>query len=141
LNAIAIPLFFTTAHKYSRGKATRSNTLLPAIATNPTREFNMSGYWDYIPHPPRPPRGTQWWELPNQPVDMNFHEDLYRRYGPHYRRHPDAVFQYNGGWMGEGAQNRYDDWQLQWLDMQQDGGVAPAYGGFVHGPGYDVWWN
>ncbi|KJX94357.1 hypothetical protein TI39_contig4202g00019 [Zymoseptoria brevis] len=104
----------------------------------------MSNYWNTLPGRPTYPPRTQWFEDPREPQNSNFHDELYQRYGAHYPRHPEAVFQYNGGWAGTGGAQRYQDWQMQWLDMQggdNAGGVEPGYGGFVHGDGRNVWWG
>jgi hypothetical protein len=73
------------------------------------------------------------WDFPSglEFTDRYFHEDLRDRYGPRYRDHPDARFQYHGGWDGRAGRVTYDDWRGQFMDMQRDGRYqTPYHGGF-----------
>ncbi|SMR58162.1 unnamed protein product [Zymoseptoria tritici ST99CH_3D1] len=97
-------------------------------------------YRAYIPGQVQYPPGVPWYEGHGQPQDREFHRRLMRDYGEYYRRDPDVIFHYTGGWDGPGAQRRYRDWQRQFLDLQEYGAtMEPDHGGFVHGGGWDLW--
>lgn len=100
-----------------------------------TSTMNNYLFWENIPRPwdgravPRSLRHRPF-DYRHQPTDAQMHDRLYREYGPGYRRERDAVFHYNGGWVGGLGLYRYHQQQQVWNAGWENGGRPPRYGGF-----------